>query len=106
MFPPPSWSYVVLSEMTPAVLSVAIAAVIATAASRVARHHIALRAHGSVHLTREDTLALMAKHRGLRMLAGVATALQILAGGLVIAAGVWMKFAEDTAPLVDTGILH
>lgn len=106
MIPPPSWSYVVLSEMTPALLLVAGAAMVATVATRVVRHNVALRAHGSVHITRDDTLALMERHRGLRTLAGVATGLQLLTGGLVIAAGIWVKFTENTAPLLDTGVLH
>jgi hypothetical protein len=106
MFPPPSWSYVVLSEMTPALLLVAGAAVVATVATRIVRHHVALRAYGSVHMTRDDTLALMEKHRGLRTLAGVATALQLLTGGLVIAVGIWVMFTGDTAPLIDSGLLH
>lgn len=106
MIAPPSWSYVVLSEMSPVVLIVACAAVLATVVTGIVRHHVALWSYGSVHLTRDDALALMAKHMGLRALAGVATGLQLLTGGLVIAAGIWMKFTENTAPLIDTGFLH
>ena len=102
--PPPSWSCIVLTEMRPRL--VAGAAVLATVAARVVRHHVALRERGSVHLTRDDTLALMEKHRGLRTLAGVATGLQLLTGGLVLAAVIWVEFTEDTAPLIDTGLLY